>query len=183
MKIGVFVGSFNPPHKGHIKIVRDLIEKKYLDKIIIIPTKEYWDKRNLVSLNDRINMLRFYENNNIIIDTVNNSINYTSDILDNTKKEYNEDEIYLIIGADQLPKFNLWYNINNILNYKIIVINRNDIDIDNYINNFKNKNNFIKTDIEQLNMSSTEIRNGNIEYLDKIVYDYIKKNNLYEEVK
>ena len=37
MKIGIFVGSFNPLHKGHIKIV-DYLLAKYLDKIIVIPT-------------------------------------------------------------------------------------------------------------------------------------------------
>ena len=67
MKIGIYVGSFNPPHKGHIKIVNHLI-KNYLDKIIIIPTGNYWDKLDLVSINDRINMLRLYECENIIID-------------------------------------------------------------------------------------------------------------------
>ena len=57
MKIGIYVGSFNPPHKGHIKIVNHLINN-YLDKVIIIPTGNYWDKLDLVSINDRINMIK-----------------------------------------------------------------------------------------------------------------------------
>ena len=75
MKIGIYVGSFNPPHKGHIKIVNHLISK-YLDKVIIIPTGNYWDKLDLVNIDHRINMLKFYENEKIIIDTKNNRIEY-----------------------------------------------------------------------------------------------------------
>ena len=61
MKIGVYVGSFNPPHKGHIRIVNHLLDKKYLDKIIIVPTGNYWDKLDLVETSHRINMFRYYE--------------------------------------------------------------------------------------------------------------------------
>ena len=60
MKIGVYVGSFNPPHKGHIKIVNHLINN-YLDKVIIIPTGNYWDKFDLIDIQDRINMLKIFE--------------------------------------------------------------------------------------------------------------------------
>ena len=48
MKIGIFVGSFNPVHKGHIKIVKHLLTKKYLDKVLIVPTGNYWNKNNLI---------------------------------------------------------------------------------------------------------------------------------------
>ena len=61
MKIGVYVGSFNPVHKGHMKIVKHLIKNNYLDKVIVIPTGAYWDKQNLIDINDRISMLKFYE--------------------------------------------------------------------------------------------------------------------------
>ena len=60
MKIGVYVGSFNPVHVGHIKIVNHLLVN-YLDKVIIVPTGNYWNKNNLVDINHRISMLKFYE--------------------------------------------------------------------------------------------------------------------------
>ena len=50
MKIGVYVGSFNPPHKGHKKIANHLVKNKYVDKVLIIPTSNYWNKTNLVNL-------------------------------------------------------------------------------------------------------------------------------------
>ena len=61
MKTGVYVGSFNPPHKGHKKIIDYLLENNYLDNIIVIPTKEYFlakegileiDKQAIILIND-----------------------------------------------------------------------------------------------------------------------------------
>lgn len=183
MKIGVYVGSFNPVHIGHIKIVDDLLIHKIVDRVVIIPTNGYWNKQNLVDLKHRINMLKYFENDKIIIDTKHNSIEYTYQVLDKLEKEYKNDELYLIIGADQLPKFHLWKNVGEILKHKVLVINRDNIDVYQHINNFKNKENFIiVNDIEQIDISSTIIRD-NIDkrdcYLDKNVLKYINKNKLY----
>ena len=46
MKIAVYVGSFNPVHKSHIKVV-NLILSNYVDKVIIVPTLAYWNKNKL----------------------------------------------------------------------------------------------------------------------------------------
>ena len=48
MKIGIYIGSFNPPHKGHIKIINYLLNNNYVDKIIVIPTGNYWNKQKNV---------------------------------------------------------------------------------------------------------------------------------------
>ena len=45
MRLGVYVGSFNPVHKGHIKIINYLLNN-VLDKVLVIPTGNYWDKNN-----------------------------------------------------------------------------------------------------------------------------------------
>ena len=68
MKIGIYIGSFNPPHKGHKKIINYLLTNKYVDKILIIPTGNYWHKQNLINIKDRINMLKYYENKKIKVD-------------------------------------------------------------------------------------------------------------------
>lgn len=187
MKIGIYVGSFNPPHKGHIKIVNHLINN-YLDKVIIIPTGNYWDKLDLVSINDRINMLKYYENENIIIDTKNNNIDYTYQILEKLSKEYSMDELYLIIGADNIINFDKWKNYQDILKYNLIILNRANIDVIKYLNilNIKDKYTIIN-DLPNIDISSTMIRNkikdsdtkNILELVDKEIYEYIEKNNLY----
>jgi len=183
MKIGVYVGSFNPVHIGHKYIMYYLLNNNHLDKIIVIPTKEYWDKSNLVDIKHRINMLKFYENEKIIINDYLNDYEYTYEILNTLKNENPNDELYLIIGADNIEKFHLWKNVEEILKHKVIVLNRNDVEIDKYINKFKQKNNFIDLkDFKKIDISSTKIRDNidNMsEYLDKKIFNYIIKNNLY----
>lgn len=164
MKIGVYVGSFNPVHKGHIKVVKKVL-KEYVDKVLIVPTLSYWDKNNLISITDRINMLKLYETKNILIDTKNNKCKFTYQVLRNIKQEYKNSKIYLIIGDDLLEYFDKWKNVDEILNnYNLIVTNK----------------------ISENEISSTIVRsmvsNNNdkvLKYIDPKVYDYIKRNNLY----
>lgn len=176
MKIGIYIGSFNPPHLGHKKVIDYLLDEKIVDKIIIVPTQNYWNKTNLVDIKDRINMLKFYENDKVKVDTIHNNYEYTYKVLESLKKDYAKDNLYLIIGSDNLEEFHKWKNLDELLKYKIIVLKRKEI--------IKNKefddSNFIYiNDFPYINISSTEIRKGNFNYLDKNVKDYILKNNLY----
>jgi len=183
MKLGIYVGSFNPVHKGHKYIMDYLLDKNIVDKIIVIPTGNYWDKQDLINIRDRINMLKFYESDKVIVNENLNEITYTYEILKELEKEYANDKLYLIIGADNIPKFHLWKNVNEILQHKVIVLNRDNIDIDKYINKFKNKENFIVVkDFKKVDISSTQIRSNLVEYkelIDKRIYKYIKDNSLY----
>ena len=174
------MGSFNPPHKAHIKIVNYLLDKGYVDKILIVPTLSYWDKCNLANIKDRINMLKLFRNDKIIIDDKHNDLVYTIDLVKEIKKEYLNDELFIIIGADNIINFDKWKNYQELLKYNIIIMNRNNIDIEKYISKL-NGNFIIIREYEQVDISSSEIRNNlNSKYLDKRVLDYIKKNDLYK---
>ena len=182
MKLGVFVGSFNPPHKGHINIINYLINKKIVDKIIVIATGNYWNKQDLIDIKDRINMLKFFENNNIIIDNKHNNIEYTYMIMESLKKEYSSDNLSLIIGADNIVKFNEWKNYQELLKYQLIVMGRNNIDIKKYLNKYHVKDYLIIDNYPYIDISSTKMRNKiNDKYLDCKVIDYIKNHKLYKK--
>lgn len=190
MKIGVYVGSFNPVHKGHMKIVKYLIENNYLDKAIVIPTGAYWDKQNLIDIKNRIHMLKYYENENIIIDTKHNNIPYTYQVLEELSKIYEKEDLHLILGADNIISFSKWKNYEEILKYNLIILNRDSIDIKYYLDELKKFDKYgIINDLPIINISSTMIRekiknrdySGLENYIDKEVIDYIKKNGLYGE--
>jgi len=171
MKLGVYVGSFDPVHEGHYKVCRYLIDNKIVDKILVIATDDYWNKDVIAPIEDRINMLKFYEDDNIIIDNKYNNYKYTYLIFNELEKEY--DDLYLIIGSDNFNKFHSWKNVSDILRHKVIVINRGekmDILDDRFI---------VINDFKYIDISSTEIRNGRRDYLKKEVIDYIEKHNLY----
>lgn len=181
MKLGVFVGSFNPMHNGHHDICKYVLDNKYVDKVILIPTPNYWDKNNLVDVDKRIHMMNFYADKNIIIDNKHNNLQYTYEILDVLKEENPNDELYLIIGADNICKFYEWKNIDRILENKVIVLNRDNIDIIKYIKEDDVDKFIVINNYKYIDVSSTKIRNGIYENIKKEVVNYIKENNLYGE--
>lgn len=186
MKVGVYVGSFDPVHKGHEKIVDYLLSNNYLDKIIVIPTKDYWDKNDLLSLDIRETMLKIAFKEKATILTSLSKYSYTYQIINELRKEY--DNLYLIIGADNMVNFDKWKNVEDILKSNVLVLNRNDIDVNEYVNRFKEKDKFIIiSDYPPIDISSTYIRDmikerkyENVKnYINESVLKYIIENNLY----
>lgn len=192
MKIGIFGGSFNPPHKMHKNIALSLIKNKYLDKVIYVPTGNKYNKKDLIDAMDRYNMLKImiegYKNLELSNYEIKNTLTYTYQTLNYFKRIYKNDEIYFICGLDNLKEITTWKNYEYILNnFKILVIKRNDIDINNILNKINSKN-IIVTNIKLNNISSTNIRK-NLQNrkareiyndIEKNVLKYIEKNNLYE---
>ena len=191
MKIGIFGGSFNPPHNMHKNIALNLIKNKYLDRVIYVPTGNKYNKRGLVNQNDRYNMVRLMIEGYNNLDVSNyefNKLTYTYETLDYFRNIYQNDEIYFICGSDNLKEITSWKRYDYILkNYKIIVIKRNDDDMDKIINKLLiySKNIIYVNDIEN-SVSSTLVRENlnrnNNEYLiqnmDTKVIKYIKNYSI-----
>lgn len=191
MRIGIFGGSFNPPHKMHENIALNLLEKGVLDKVIFAPTgSKYKYKNNLASEEDRYQMVRLitdkYRNLEVDDHEMNVSNAYTIETLDYFKDKYPKDEIYFVCGTDNLTYMDRWkYGFCILSNYKVLVIKRESDNIDKILERFKEfKDNIIVADIEMKKISSTMIRENVDAYeylLDKDVFNYIKKHHLYEE--
>ena len=182
MKIGVYIGSFNPVHKGHIEIAKHLVERNYVDKLLILPTPNYWNKQDLVDINHRVNMLKLLEEENIIVDDTHNNYPFTYEVLNALKKDYKDDELYIIMGVDNLEKLHLWKNVDEIFKYNILLIPRGNTTCN--IKKYPKEKMMLVSDFKGIDISSTQIRkNLNNKYLDEKVRKYIIKNNLYKEVK
>lgn len=193
MKIGVFGGSFNPPHKMHLNIGLELVNKQYVDKVIYVPTgSKYKYKNNLLPDKNRLEMLEILTKTQEYLDVndyeLKDEVVYTCETLAYFKELYPNDEIYFICGADNLSYIDKWKNGEEILNnYKIIVMKRKGEDIEELLKKFVDyQNNIIVADVEQQDISSTDIREklknkeNVLDVLDKDVYEYIRKNKLYE---
>lgn len=191
MRIGIFGGSFNPPHKTHENIAHYFKENNLLDKIIFVPTgSKYKYKNNLLPDEDRYNMVKLitdeYEYLDVSKYELKDEVVYTCETLKHFKEKYPEDEIYFICGLDNLSYIDKWRNPEYILNnFKILVIKRDTDDLESVLKRLdKYKNSIIVVDMEESHLSSTEIRENISKkdmsiYLNKNVVKYIKDNNLY----
>jgi nicotinate-nucleotide adenylyltransferase len=193
MKIGIFGGCFNPPHKMHKQIAIYFLENKILDKVIYVPVGNHYNKPDLASDIDRYNMLKIMVNDKRIEISnfeMNNSLKYTYQTLDYFNNLYKEDEIYFITGSDNLKQIDTWVKSEYLLkNYKFLIIGRNNDDYNQLISKYKKyKNNFYLVDIPEVEICSTQIRellkdnsvDKLFDSLDKNVIKYIQSRNLYK---
>ena len=129
MKIGIFGGTFNPPHKMHLKIALLLIEKNYVDKVIFVPTGNKYDRKDLNNEIDRLNMVNLMIKDYKSLESSDYELGkervYTYQTLNYFKELYKNDEIYFICGVDNINNFETWKNYKYILdNFKVLVIAR-----------------------------------------------------------
>ena len=157
-----------------------MLDNDYVDKVLIVPTLGYWDKNDLIDIKHRINMLKFFETDKIMVDEAHNDYSYTYLLMRALSKDYDA-ELYLIIGADNVIDFDKWKEYQELLQYKIIVMNRDGIDIDSYIEKYHSNNFIVTKEYKYIDISSSKIRKDlNGKYLDRKVLKYIKDNHLYQ---
>ncbi len=198
-RIAFFGGSFNPPTYAHINIAYTTLKQLKIDKFFFVPVGNLYNKPDLIDEKDRYNMLKLVCNQEKNIDVedieLNKSKSFSAiEVFDMIKKKYqkNDTEIFFVMGADNFIKINTWQNFNNLIkDYKYIVIQRDNIDLETFISNNICKDDKNNIDIlklkEYTELRSSIIRNlsksGNFneakQYTKPEVIEYIEKNKLY----
>lgn len=199
MKTGVFGGSFNPIHRGHLIISQIIAEGLGLDRIILIPTAAAPHKSGItpVSANHRMEMCRlavgdncFFEVSDIEIER--GGVSYTVDTLCQLKKMFPQDSFYLIMGADMFMSLESWKNYRKILNMAVIcTIPRDNVDAEQ-LAVMKERlegagGQVFITDCLPFDLSSSQVRNALFRGEDvspmvgRKVANYIKSHKLYME--
>ena len=164
-KIGIFGGSFDPPHKGHLEISKIAIKKLSLDKLYWCVTKKNpFKNKTLLSLSKRIKQSKDITKKikKIEIKSFDKKIKSTNtiDLIKYLKKKNKKNFFFLIIGSDNLINLHRWKEWKILTELtKIVVFSRKDYDIKAkksvIVKNMKNVI-FIKN--KHINISSTQIR-------------------------
>ncbi len=123
MKIGLFGGTFNPVHNGHIKIAEELLSNFPLDRIIMIPSSDppHKEKKKLLSSKHRHAMakLAFSELNHISVSDVElkrEGVSFSVDTVHHFTRTYKKDsQLYFITGIDAFIEINTWKSYKEIL--------------------------------------------------------------------
>lgn len=197
MRIGLYGGTFDPIHTGHLIVIENAINYMNLDKVIILPSSNPPHKKHKkkTATNIRVEMVAeaIKDNDRIILSTyesTDQTVRYTHETIRYFKKYFPEDEIFYILGEDSFLTIDTWRNYEDILDENIIVFTRSNIDSDSElvkkveIIKKDNPNIFLINNLN-INISSTLIRGlvknkKSIKYLvsDEVKY-IIEKRGLY----
>lgn len=195
MKIGVFGGSFNPPHKMHKELVAQLLEQNVVDKVIVIPTGTAYPKSDLIPAHHRVAMLElmFQDMDDVIVSDYERKkeLTYTYQTLDYIQTQYPNDTIYFICGSDNLREFYWWKEHDYMLeHYHFIIIPRNHDkieELENLYPQYQSHIHFVPLHLQGI--SSTFIRekikvsldDEVRDILDDRVYQYLKEKQFYRK--
>ena len=201
MRIGIFGGTFDPPHIGHISACKSFLEYVELDILYIIPVymPPHKDIHSGTSEDDRLEMARlaFLPLSDKIfvsdLEIKRGGRSYTADTIKQIKAENENAEIFFLCGTDMILTMDLWYKPEYIFANATIVYARreNENEITEKIAKkcelYKQKYgaSIIYTENNAIEASSTEIRKAITEnnfsgLLSKSVFDYVNKKNLYK---
>lgn len=186
MKIGIFGGTFDPIHIGHIISVFEVKISFGLDKVIFIPARQSPHKETMPTGNtERLDMIhkaiaRFECFSLDTFELNRDGKSFTYDTAKYLRDKYPHDELYFLMGTDQYETFDKWYKhdeLISMMNFIVMMRHSDDMEISAP---------FIRADQLVVEVSSTLVRKRIKEglpykhFLNEDVYEYIKENALYE---
>ncbi|MDE5418940.1 nicotinate-nucleotide adenylyltransferase [Labilibaculum sp. DW002] len=191
MKIGLFFGSFNPIHIGHLAIANYMAEYTDLDQIwfVVSPHNPFKNKSSLLTdyhrlelVNRAIERYPNFKASNIEFGMPQPS--YTIDTLTYLKEKNPTHQFSLIVGSDNLKNFTKWKNYDLILkNHGLFVYPRPDFESEN----IELKGNISIVEAPLMEVSSSFIRKAISEqkeipfFMPESAYNYLKEMHFYEK--
>lgn len=191
MKIGLFFGSFNPVHNGHLIIANYICESTELDKVwlVVSPQNPLKPKETLLRDYDRLHLINLAveESKNLKASNIEFKLpkpSYTIDTLVYIGEKYPQHQFSLIMGSDNLATINKWKNYELLLNnYNLLVYKRRGFEE----NPYPDRPNIRILDFPFLDISATFIRE-NIrkgismeDFLPDAVWKYVSEMGWYKK--
>ncbi|RCT53751.1 nicotinate (nicotinamide) nucleotide adenylyltransferase [Winogradskyella sp. KYW1333] len=192
MKVGLYFGTFNPIHIGHLTIANYLVEHSDLDQVwfVVTPQSPFKKKSSLLDDHQRLEMvyLATKDYDKLRPSDIEFGLkqpNYTIDTLTYLFEKFPKHEFSLIMGEDNLKSFHKWKNYEQILeNHEILVYPR--LSDDKTENKFEDHPKIFNISAPIMELSSTFIRKNikagkNVRpMLPDKVWHYIDEMNFYK---
>lgn len=191
MRVGLFFGTFNPIHTGHLIIASSMADFGDLDQVwfVVSPHNPLKEKKDLLNEYDRLHLVRLAieGDDRLRASSVEFGLHrpsYTIDTLVHLQEKHPDHVFALIVGSDNLPSLSKWKNYEILLrDYDILVYPRNP-DNDLYHDHPR----FKRLSFPYLDISATYIRqlirSGRSAryYLPDRVFKYVDEMNLYKSI-
>ena len=191
MHIGLFFGSFNPIHVGHMVLANYMATFTDLDLVwfVVSPHNPLKEKASLLNQNQRLHMVNLAIGDSDILKSSNiefglSQPSYTINTLAHLKEKYPKHRFSLIMGEDNLASFTKWKNYDEILkNHFIYVYPRPNCSSED----LKSHKNIIMTEAPLMDISSTMIRQAlkdkkNVSsFVPQAVWEYLNEMSFYKK--
>jgi nicotinate-nucleotide adenylyltransferase len=137
MKIGLYFGSFNPIHIGHLNVANHILNETGVEKIwfIVSPQNPFKENKSLLNEYDRLHLVRLAVQEDTRIKSSDIEFNlpkpsYTSNTLIFLAEKYPDHDFSIIMGSDSYQNLDKWKNFETIVNnYEILVYKRRNHEI------------------------------------------------------
>ena len=193
MKVGLYFGSFNPVHIGHMIIANSIVDHTDLDQVwlVVSPHNPLKKKSSLANDFDRLHLVNLAIGENVRLRASNIEFglprpSYTIDTLAYLREKYPNNEFVLIMGEDNLGSLPKWKNYEALIEgYQIYVYRRSTQEV---IKPISHNNIRMLEDLPLLHISSTFIRraiseNRSVQYLvPDAVFQYLEESTLYRNL-
>lgn len=190
-KLGIFGGTFNPPHIAHLMAAEGVRDQLKLDKILFVPAAipPHKQRENVIPARHRLEMVRLAIRGNPFFELSDAELrrrgpSYTIDTVRELKRTYPHGDIFFIMGIDLLTDFDTWREPDKILaECTLVVMNRPGFDLAVVDKDLLSRIELVN--IPSVDISSTNIRRRvrsgrSIRYLVTAeVEDYIGRNSIY----
>jgi len=142
MKIGLFFGSFNPIHTGHLIIANYVLNLMVFEEIwfIVSPQNPFKDNNQLLDEKNRLRLVKkaISGNDRIKVSNIEFKLSrpsYTINTLSYLKEKYPDHEFSIIMGSDSFQQLDKWKSFEEIIaNYKILIYCRPGFNVENKLN-------------------------------------------------
>ena len=189
-KVGLFFGSFNPIHVGHVAIANYMVEFTDLDQLwfVVSPQNPFKKKNQLLAEHHRLELVNQAIGDSPLFMASNVEFkmprpSYTIDTLTYLSEKYPHHQFVMICGSDNLPYLHKWKNYEELLkNYELYVYPRPEVDTNDYLHLGKLK----VVEAPQMEISSSFIRNSIKDkkdvsfFMPLRVAEYINEMHFYE---
>jgi nicotinate-nucleotide adenylyltransferase len=209
VRVGIFGGTFNPIHVGHLALAENVTKAFSLEKMLLIPSKVPPHKSGgIISADQRLEMVGLaaqgmgekFQVSDYEIKA--EGVSYTLKTLKHFRNIYKDDALFFACGTDIFATIEHWYKYEDLFKYaNFIVVSRSQVTFDEMLESIPEKlrsmviapaqyndelsGRIILYKMPEVDISSTEIRDiiedsYRRSNLPDVVYEYISQNKLYE---